>query len=72
MAVYTKHVYVYGGVDLAFFLWKLPSSLLIKDHFMVFVFWILQMFVPALFTHPLVAGIAVKLTVLFTVLFVTD
>jgi hypothetical protein len=50
-------------VDLAIFHRKLPFSMLIKDHFMVLAFWILQMFVSALFTHLLVAGITVEFTI---------
>jgi hypothetical protein len=67
LAFLTKHVYIFGGVDLAFFHRKLSSSLLIKDHFMVLVFWILQMFISALFTHLMTAIIAVKLAISFAV-----
>jgi hypothetical protein len=71
LAFPTKHVYIFSGVDLAFFHRKLSSSLLIKDHFMVLVFWIRQMFVSALFTHLLKARIAVVLAIFLAILHAT-
>jgi hypothetical protein len=71
MSISLVRVYIFDGVDRAFFCWKFSFSLLIKDHFMVLVFWIIQMFVSALLTQLLMARIAVKLAILPAVFHVT-